>query len=50
MYFLIIFYFWYIGEMLEAFTILTDAMYSKGDQQLLQHGKFVQTYKEGADE
>lgn len=36
--------------MLEAFLILTSAMTKKGDQQLLQNGKFSQTYTEGADE
>ncbi|CAK1544516.1 unnamed protein product [Leptosia nina] len=36
--------------MLEVFNILTEAMYSKGDDHLLTHGKFNATYSEGADE
>ncbi|XP_059048056.1 uncharacterized protein LOC131843429 [Achroia grisella] len=36
--------------MLEAFIILTDSMYKKGDGQLFSYGKFSQTYMEGADE
>lgn len=39
-----------LGEMLEAFMILTDSMNQKGDAQLLSHGKFTQTYSEGVDE
>ncbi|XP_060804628.1 uncharacterized protein LOC132901760 [Amyelois transitella] len=38
------------GEMLEAFMILTDSMEKKGNAELLTHGKFTQTYEEGADE
>lgn len=38
------------GEMAEAFIILTDSMYKKGDQQLLSYGKYSQSYKGGADE
>ncbi|CAH0724656.1 unnamed protein product, partial [Brenthis ino] len=37
------------GEMLEAFTILTDLMYKKEDKQLLSYGKFNQTYTEAAN-
>ncbi|XP_073958445.1 uncharacterized protein [Choristoneura fumiferana] len=40
----------FTGEMLEAFMILTDSMTKKGKEQLLSHGKFQQTYAEGADE
>lgn len=36
--------------MMDAFIILTDAMFKKGGEQLLSHGKFQQTYAEGADE
>ncbi|RVE54467.1 hypothetical protein evm_000952 [Chilo suppressalis] len=38
------------GPMLEAFLILTDSMTNRGDEQLLSHGKFQQTYKDGATE
>ncbi|XP_053617698.1 uncharacterized protein LOC128679445 isoform X2 [Plodia interpunctella] len=40
----------FTGEMLEVFMILCDSMNKKGDAQLLKHGKFTQTYAEGADE
>ncbi|KAM3967602.1 uncharacterized protein ACR2FA_011155 [Aphomia sociella] len=40
----------FTGEMLEAFMILTDSMYKKGDGRLVSHGKFSQTYTQGADE
>ncbi|XP_045781154.1 uncharacterized protein LOC123878114 isoform X2 [Maniola jurtina] len=40
----------FTGEMLEAFMILTESMNKKGDEQLLSHGKFNQTYTEAANE
>lgn len=36
--------------MLEAFIILTDSMYAKGEEKLLSYGKFNQTFSEAADE
>ncbi|CAH4028968.1 unnamed protein product, partial [Pieris brassicae] len=36
--------------MLEAFNILTESMYDKGDAHLLTHGKFTANYSDGADE
>ncbi|VVC95539.1 unnamed protein product [Leptidea sinapis] len=36
--------------MAEAFKILTDSMVSKGNEELLAHGKFKMTFIEGADE
>ncbi|CAB3239752.1 unnamed protein product [Arctia plantaginis] len=38
------------GKMLDAFMLLTSTMYKKGGEQLFKHGKFTQTYSEGADE
>ncbi|CAH2102812.1 unnamed protein product [Euphydryas editha] len=40
----------FTGEMLEAFLILTDSMYAKGEEKLLSYGKFSQTFSEAADE
>ncbi|XP_045528176.1 uncharacterized protein LOC123716456 [Pieris brassicae] len=40
----------FTGEMLEAFNILTESMYDKGDAHLLTHGKFTANYSDGADE
>lgn len=40
----------FVGEMLEAFIILTDSMYAKGEEKLLSYGKFNQTFSEAADE
>ncbi|XP_050670944.1 uncharacterized protein LOC126969522 isoform X2 [Leptidea sinapis] len=40
----------FTGEMAEAFKILTDSMVSKGNEELLAHGKFKMTFIEGADE
>ncbi|XP_047042034.1 uncharacterized protein LOC124646052 [Helicoverpa zea] len=37
------------GNMKEAFEILTDTMDSKGGEKLISHGKFQQTFGEGAD-
>lgn len=38
-----------VGNMLEAFTILTNAMFKKGDQNLTQYGRFKQSYVEAAN-
>ncbi|CAK1601755.1 unnamed protein product [Parnassius mnemosyne] len=39
----------FTGDILEAFTILTNAMYKKGEQTLTEYGKFRQTYAQAAD-
>ncbi|XP_013175743.1 PREDICTED: uncharacterized protein LOC106123877 [Papilio xuthus] len=39
----------FTGDMLEVFIILTNAMYKQGDENLIDHGKFHQTYTEAAN-
>ncbi|XP_068626434.1 uncharacterized protein [Battus philenor] len=39
----------FTGDMLEVFNILTGAMHKRGDENLIKHGKFHQSYTEAAD-
>lgn len=39
-----------IGNMRDAFKILTDSMTARGGENLVKHGKFSQSYRDAAME